>query len=100
MSLRARMGVAAGGAVAIAVLAVAISAYAGMRSELRGQVDQSLQALRKQVLGGPRPGGGPGGGGGPPGRTPLGSRQVSETRVWASTSGPVPRSVARAGSSR
>ena len=72
MSLRARMGVAAGGAVAIAVLAVAISAYAGMRSELRGQVDQSLQALRKQVLGGPRPGGGPGAGGGPPEQNAFG----------------------------
>ena len=54
------------------MLAVAVSSYAGMRSELRGQVDQSLQALRKQVLGGPRAGGGPGGGGGPPGQNPVG----------------------------
>jgi two-component system, OmpR family, sensor histidine kinase MprB len=68
MSLRARMGLASGLAVAIAVLAVAVSSYAGMRSELRGQVDQQLQTLRNQVLpsaghhgaGGPGPGGPPG----------------------------------------
>ncbi len=66
MSLRARMGLAAGVAVAVAVIAVALSAYAGTRSQLRGQVDQSLQTLRKQVLQGPGGNaGGPGGGGGP-----------------------------------
>ncbi len=68
MSLRARMGFAAGAAVALAVIAVAVSAYAGMRSELRGQVDQSLQTLRNQVLHGPGGGqGGPGGSGLPGG---------------------------------
>ncbi len=73
MSLRARMGLAAGVAVAIAVIAVAFSAYAGMRSQLRGQVDQSLQTLRKQVLQGPGgSAGGPGGGGGPPARGGFG----------------------------
>jgi two-component system sensor histidine kinase MprB len=61
MSLRARMGLAAGVAVALAVIAVAVSAYAGTRSELRGQVDQSLRGLTQQVL--TPPGGGPGGGG-------------------------------------
>jgi two-component system, OmpR family, sensor histidine kinase MprB len=71
MSLRARMGLASGIAVAIAVLAVAVSSYAGMRSELRGQVDQSLQTLRRQVLPGPG-GGGPGPGGGPPGPNRFG----------------------------
>ena len=62
MSLRARMGIAAGVAVALAVIAVAVSAYAGTRSELQGQVDSQLRNLRGQVL---RPGGvGPGSGGG------------------------------------
>lgn len=50
MSLRARMGLAVGIAVALAVIAVAVSAYAGTRSELRGQVDQSLQSLAAQKL--------------------------------------------------
>ena len=39
MSLRTRMGIAAGVAVALAVLAVTVSAYEGTRSELRGQID-------------------------------------------------------------
>src|ERR1700730_18164700 len=68
MSLRARMGLAAGVAVALAVIAVAVSAYAGTRSELRGQVDQSLRGLTQQVLN--SPGGGPGGG---PGATDQGA---------------------------
>jgi two-component system sensor histidine kinase MprB len=73
MSLRARMGVAAGLAVAIAVIAVAVSAYAGTRSQLRNQVDASLRTLSAQAVagahgphgrdggpyGGPQPGGGP-----------------------------------------
>jgi hypothetical protein len=50
MSLRARMGLAAGVAVAIAVIAVAISAYAGTRAQLTGQVDNSLQNLTHQIL--------------------------------------------------
>ena len=45
MSLRARMGLAAGVAVALAVIAVAVVRVRGTRSELRGQVDQSLQSL-------------------------------------------------------
>ncbi|MDQ6817496.1 MAG: HAMP domain-containing histidine kinase [Actinomycetota bacterium] len=54
MSLRARMGLAAGVAVAIAVIAVAISAYAGTRSELLSQTDQSLRKIANPVLtGGP-----------------------------------------------
>lgn len=50
MSLRARMGVASGVAVALAVIAVAISAYAGTRSELRDQVDQSLRGLAQPIV--------------------------------------------------
>jgi two-component system sensor histidine kinase MprB len=61
------MGLAAGAAVALAVLAVAISAYAGTRSELRGQVDNSLRRISQQVLR-PGGGGGPGRGDGGPGR--------------------------------
>ena len=64
MSLRARMGLAAGVAVALAVIAVAVSAYAGTSSELRGQVDNSLRQLTRQALNSgptnPGPGGGPG----------------------------------------
>jgi two-component system, OmpR family, sensor histidine kinase MprB len=57
VSLRARMGLASGLAVAVAVIAVAVSAYAGTSSELRGQLDQSLQRLTTQVStsGGPPP---------------------------------------------
>jgi two-component system sensor histidine kinase MprB len=61
------MGFAAGVAVAIAVIAVAVSAYAGTRSELLGQVDSSLRGLTGQVVqrpGGPDGGGPPDGGGG------------------------------------
>ncbi|HEY5317631.1 MAG TPA: HAMP domain-containing sensor histidine kinase [Solirubrobacteraceae bacterium] len=91
MSLRARIGAAAGIAVALAVIAVAVSAYAGTRSNLLGQIDQSLRNLKDQVdppasgPGSPAPGSngqpvgsggaygpggpaqrpGPGGGGGP-----------------------------------
>jgi two-component system, OmpR family, sensor histidine kinase MprB len=61
VSLRARMGLAAGIAVALAVIAVAVSAYAGTRSQLRGQVDGSLRALAAEGIHAPRgPGGGPG----------------------------------------
>jgi two-component system sensor histidine kinase MprB len=55
------MGLLAGVAVAIAVVAVAVAAYAGTRSDLQGQVDQSLRALTNQVTnrrsapGGPQP---------------------------------------------
>ena len=59
MSLRARMAIAAGAAVALAVFAVAVSSYAGTRSQLLGQVDQSLKDRLDQVpgltAGGPGP---------------------------------------------
>jgi two-component system sensor histidine kinase MprB len=54
------MGLAAGVAVAVAVIAVAVSSYAGMRSQLLGQVDHALDGLAQSA----RP---PGGDGGPPG---------------------------------
>src|SRR6516225_4592863 len=59
MSLRVRIAVAAGTAVALAVFAVAVSSYAGMRSQLLGQIDQSLKDRLGQVAPG-GPGGGPG----------------------------------------
>ena len=63
LSLRARMGLAAGIAVAIAVLAVALTSYEGTRSELRDQLDDTLVTLRQGVLGrtGNPPDGGPDG---------------------------------------
>ena len=81
MSLRARIGAAAGIAVALAVVAVAVIAYAGTRSNLLGQVDQSLLTLTEQVLmpasggGAPAPAPastapGPHSGGGGPGGNP------------------------------
>jgi two-component system, OmpR family, sensor histidine kinase MprB len=70
MSLRARMGLFAGAAVAIAVIAVVLAAYAGTKSDLQGQLDQSLRSVAAPVLA--RAGGplgqfapGRGGGGGP-----------------------------------
>lgn len=50
MSLRARMGLAAGIAVALAVIAVAVSAYEGTSSELNDQVNHSLHNITSSVL--------------------------------------------------
>ena len=50
MSLRTRMVLVAGVAVAIAVIAVAAASYEGTRSELQGQVDKSLNSLIKTPL--------------------------------------------------
>jgi two-component system, OmpR family, sensor histidine kinase MprB len=50
MSLRTRMVLVAGVAVAIAVVAVAVASYAGTRSVLQGQVDQSLRSLSQRPL--------------------------------------------------
>jgi two-component system, OmpR family, sensor histidine kinase MprB len=73
MSLRARMALFAGAAVAIAVIAVVVAGYEGTRNELQGQVDQSLQSLAKRPL--QNIGLGPGGG--PPGVIQLGPRVPS-----------------------
>jgi two-component system sensor histidine kinase MprB len=50
LSLRVRMGLVAGLAVAIAVVAVAVSSYLGTRSAVYGQVDNSLNNLNAQIL--------------------------------------------------
>ncbi len=52
------MGIAAGVAVALAVLAVSVSAYEGTRSTLLGQIDNSLRGITSQELN--HPGGGRG----------------------------------------
>ena len=79
MSLRGRMGAAAGVAVALAVIAVAVVVYEGTRSELRGQIDTALNERVAPVVhdasergGAPRPGPPSGRGvGGPSGRPPF-----------------------------
>ncbi|MGN6870173.1 MAG: sensor histidine kinase [Solirubrobacteraceae bacterium] len=50
MSLRTRIVLVAGVAVAIAVVAVAVASYEGTRSQLQGQVDQSLNSLSRPPL--------------------------------------------------
>jgi two-component system, OmpR family, sensor histidine kinase MprB len=75
MSLRTRMVLVAGVAVAIAALAVAVASYEGTRSELQGQIDQQLQGLAKQPLA--NVGMGPGGRGSP--LPQSGPRQPSGT---------------------
>ncbi len=85
MTLRARLGLAAGFAVALAVIAVAVSAYEGTRSNLQQQLDGSLTSLARPIVSralGPsgvfNPRGGPGA---PPGANggPGGGRQSSRS---------------------
>jgi two-component system, OmpR family, sensor histidine kinase MprB len=66
--------------VAIAVIAVAVSAYAGTRSQLRGQVDSSLQKLTHNILMPPpqHDGGGPGGPPGSPTQSGFGFNSFDE----------------------
>jgi two-component system, OmpR family, sensor histidine kinase MprB len=82
VSLRVRLGFAAGVAVAIAVIAVTVSSYAGTSSELRGQVDTQLRNLASHVIdfdagGAPPPGGQGPGPAGRGGRLPLDHRRHS-----------------------
>jgi two-component system sensor histidine kinase MprB len=75
MTLRTRIAAVAGASVAVAVLAAAIGLYAAVSSDLRGEIDSSLRA-RARVLVGPAHrsapaaaglgGGAPGAQGGPP----------------------------------
>jgi two-component system, OmpR family, sensor histidine kinase MprB len=71
MTLRARIAAAAGLAVALAVLAAAIGLYVAVRSDLRGQVDDSLTQRAQGFVSMP-PGGGLGGPGDFPGGEPPG----------------------------
>jgi two-component system sensor histidine kinase MprB len=83
MTLRTRIAAVASLSVALAVLAAAVGLYAAVRSDLRGEVDNTLRARVRALAGapapdgddlggsdgGPRgPGGSHGGGGGYPGR--------------------------------
>jgi two-component system sensor histidine kinase MprB len=82
VSLRVRLGLAAGVAVAIAVIAVTVSSYAGTSSELRGQVDTQLRTLAGHVIDFDADGTPPPGGQGPgpadrDGRLPLDHRRHS-----------------------
>ena len=63
MSLRLRIAGVAGLAVAITVVAVAAIVYVAIRSELRSEVDRSLQSTAQQLVREPDGGrGGPSGG--------------------------------------
>jgi two-component system, OmpR family, sensor histidine kinase MprB len=62
MTLRARISAVAGLAVAVAVLAAAVSVYLAVRSDLRGEVDKSL-SQRAQAFASPSTPGAPGGAG-------------------------------------
>jgi two-component system, OmpR family, sensor histidine kinase MprB len=88
VTLRNRMGAAAGLAVAGVVVAVAISVYVADRSELRGQIDRSLEDVARpfesQRLG--PPGGGPGERGGP-GRGGPGPREGAPVAPFGGASG-------------
>jgi two-component system sensor histidine kinase MprB len=93
VSLRVRIAAAAGVAVTLAVLAAAIGLYVAVRSDLRGQIDESLTQRAQVFVGaGALPPGARGdaqagaqglGGGGPP----LGLRERSGAQ------GPLPRAV-------
>ncbi|MBV9817474.1 MAG: HAMP domain-containing histidine kinase [Solirubrobacterales bacterium] len=89
MSLRVRLGLAAGAAVALAVVAVVATAYAGTRSELQGQVDASLHQLSRPILA--RAGLPPGIPGGPPDGGPgRGDRGLGDRGPGGSFGGSVP----------
>jgi two-component system sensor histidine kinase MprB len=74
MTLRARIAAAAGLAVALAVLAAAIGLYVAVRTDLRGQVDDSLTQRAQGFVSMP-PGGVPGGPDGFPGGEPPDGRR-------------------------
>jgi two-component system sensor histidine kinase MprB len=72
MTLRCRIAAAAGLAVALAVVAAAVAVYLGVRSELRGEVDDSLR--NRAAAAAASFGGGPPGGGGLPQGAGVGGR--------------------------
>jgi two-component system, OmpR family, sensor histidine kinase MprB len=55
VSLRLRIAAVGGVAVALAVLAAAVGIYLAVRSDLRGQIDQSLRQRAQEFVGAPRP---------------------------------------------
>lgn len=56
MSLRRRIAAVASASVALAVIAAAVGIYLGVRAELRGQVERSLQGKAEAILAGARSG--------------------------------------------
>ena len=94
MSLRTRIALAAGIAVAVAVVGIAVAAYLAVRSELRGEVDDSISAraeiLERRVPDGPLPGAG---GPGPTPRPPT--RRSTTSAVLVSELSTSPRSSER-----
>jgi two-component system sensor histidine kinase MprB len=56
VSLRLRIAAVGGVAVALAVLAAAVGIYLAVRSDLRGQIDQSLTQRAQEFFGAPAPG--------------------------------------------
>jgi two-component system sensor histidine kinase MprB len=84
VSLRLRIAAAGGVAVALAVLAAAVAIYLAVRSDLRGQIDQSLtQRAQEFVRVAPLAAGAFPGGVGP----------VLRARTRANGQGPLPKSV-------
>jgi two-component system sensor histidine kinase MprB len=71
MTLRARIAAVASLAVALAVLAAAVAVYVGVRSDLRGQIDESLRQ-RAHEFTAMGSAGAAGSAGGVPGRPPGG----------------------------
>jgi two-component system, OmpR family, sensor histidine kinase MprB len=72
MTLRVRIAAVAGLAVAVAVLAAAVSLYLAVRSDLRGEIDKSL-GQRAQAFVSPASPGDAGGAGGAPEQGPVGA---------------------------
>jgi two-component system sensor histidine kinase MprB len=92
VSLRTRIAAAAGLAVALAVLAAAIGLYIAVRSDLRGQIDESLTQRSQEfvsglLLSGAAGAGAPGAEGFSRGSAPLAPGDRTSTR------GPLPRAV-------
>jgi two-component system sensor histidine kinase MprB len=83
VSLRRRIAAVGGVAVALAVLVAAVAIYLAVRSDLRGQIDQSLTQRAQEFLGLPqlRDGGSPAPGGAPPsssgGNAPAGAGKAT-----------------------
>ena len=71
MSLKTRIAMVAGLAVALAVVIVAVASYEGTKSSLLSSVDQALAEQAKPFMGGDDRGGLQGGPGGPGGRPPF-----------------------------
>jgi two-component system sensor histidine kinase MprB len=89
VTLRARIAAVAGIAVAVAVLAAAIGLYVAVRTDLRGQVDESLTQRAQGFVSMP-PGGAPGPGdfpGGEPPGEPGGFPKVVQPARFGGASG-------------